>query len=107
MRREGQSVMDGVTFESKESAQHRADYHCRGPNLVRRTGRKWLVIIAGQYFRHMARGSIEREQRVGAQIVVSRLRPVIPVFRDRRPSREQRPHRAVVISSSAIFRRVV
>ena len=55
----------------------------------------------------MSERPVERQQRVGPQIFIRRKILVISVFRDRRPSREQRPHRPVVVSASAENRRTI
>ena len=90
-----------VLLKPKHSLQHRAHHHRRRPDLVRRTRRERLVVIAGKHFRHMAQRSIQRQQRIRTQVVIRGKRLVIAILRNRRPPGEQRPHGPVVISAAA------
>src|SRR5262249_19888736 len=51
MRRQGDLLLFRIGLKSEHSSEDGADYHRGGPNLVWRTRRKRLVIIAGQHFR--------------------------------------------------------
>src|SRR5580704_5214623 len=107
MRRKQQRLFGGVLFQSKHPFEQRAHHHRRRPDLVRRTGSQRLVIIPGKHFRHVPQRSIERQQCVRAQVLISWKLLVIPVFGNGCPSSEQRPYRAVVVSASAENRRTL
>src|SRR5580692_748570 len=49
----------------------------------------------------MPQRSVQRQQRVGSQILIRRKLLVIAVFADGSPPRKQRPHRSVVVSAAA------
>src|SRR5439155_8539804 len=68
MRCKCNCVGGSAALQSQQSAQHGTDNHGCRPDLVRRAGREWLVIIAGKNLSHMAERSVQRQQCIRAQI---------------------------------------
>jgi len=86
MRSKGNSSRLGIGCKAKHAAEQRANHHGRGPDLVRRTSGKRLVVIAGENFGHMAERAIQRKQNVGSKIVVGRLRTMVAILADAGPA---------------------
>src|ERR1700720_1966725 len=103
MRSKGERCSLRVGKKPKHTAKQWADHHGCRPDLVRRTRRKRLVVVAGENFGDVAERAVQREERIGAKILISGLRAVITILADAAPAGEQRPDGAVVISAAAEF----
>src|SRR5712671_5762739 len=55
----------------------------------------------------MAQRSVQRQQGVGAKIVVGRLRTMVAILANAGPTSEQRPYGPVVVSAATKFRRAI
>src|SRR6516162_5427596 len=104
VRSKGQEMRSRVEFEAKHAAEQRADDHGGGPDLMRRTGRERLVVIAGKNLGDMAGRAVKGEESVGPKVVVGALRLVVAIFGNRSPAGEERPDRTVVVPTTAILR---
>src|SRR6516164_11483866 len=96
-----------IRFEAQQSAQNWAYHHGSGPDLVRRTRRKALVVAARKDLGNVAGRTIERQKRVCAKRLQPRMRLMVSIFADRRPPAEERPHRTKVVATGTIQRRMV
>src|SRR5579864_3927767 len=77
-----------VRLQPEQTAQDWTDDHGCGPDLVRRTGRERLVVVAGENFSEMAERPVRAEQRIRPQIRVRRKGAMVAVFGHRSPSSE-------------------
>src|SRR4029077_4363384 len=102
VRREGDLTFLCVGLETQHAAQDGTDNHGCGPDLMRRTGRKGLVVVAGQNFGEMAERAVAAEQSIGAQIGVCGERAVVAVFTHGSPSGKQGPDRTKMIAGPVI-----
>src|SRR6266404_1831754 len=105
MRGKGERCSLGIRREPEHAAEQRAYDHRGGPDLVRRTCRERLIVVAGENFRDVAERAVQREERVGAKVFIRWLWAMIAIFADAGPAGEQRPDGAVMISAAAEFRR--
>src|ERR1700722_5063442 len=64
VRYESYLMMFRVSLQSKHTAQHRTHDHCRGPNLMRRTRRKSLIIVSRKKLRKVAKRFIEAVKKI-------------------------------------------
>ena len=93
-----------VHVQAEQSAQQRIDHHGRRPDLLRRSCRQRLKIVAGKNFGHMSQRPIQSQQSIGPQVRIGGQRAMISILANRRPSGEQRPHRSKMISAWIVFR---
>ena len=95
-------VLGGVPFQSEHSPQRWGDHHCRRPYLMRCAAAEPAEEFAREQLRDSAQILFPGEVRVLHKVGISRERTMISIFRKRDPSREQRPHAALVITDQIV-----
>src|ERR1700730_13601385 len=104
---EGDCVGGGVQDEGEHAAKDGTDDHGRRPDLVRGTGRKGRVVVAGEDFSGVPEGAVECQESIGAKVGVGRGGAMVPIFGDAGPAGKERPDGAKVIPAGAVFGGVV
>ena len=97
--RDGQRVIGSVPFQSEHAAHCRRKHHRGRPQLMRCAPAQPLVELSRQQLRDRAQVLRPGEICILHQMSVAREAAAVAIFGQRNPSREERPHTALVIAN--------